>query len=108
MNDFLLDFIQDLETSGRYRSIQVVHDEGHVYLDSLGRSGYEHFADLTDSLLVENDSVIWRMRTQLPCVELVEIELRFDLPLPEVRVINGQRVELHIDEVLGKLKEMYL
>lgn len=111
MNDFLLDFIQGLEDSGRYQTIRVFHGDRFVALDDLGRSGFEHFADLTDSLLVENDKVSWWMHTKMPETHLVEIELKYAGlrgKIPEVRVPNGAKSdELLISDILGNLKEVY-
>lgn len=111
MNDFLLDFIQDIEETGRYSSIRVVHGDRFVALDDLGRSGFEHFADLTDSLLVENDKVTWWMHTKMPETHLVEIELKYAGlrgKIPEVRLPTGYKSdELLISDILGKLKEIY-
>lgn len=108
MRDFLTELAQELEDLG-YRDIRLIHQGGYVYLDQLGTAGFEHFASITESIVLE-EPVSWRMRTQIPSVHTVEVRLTVsDNPeLVDVTVESmNQSDALNISDMLGRIKEGY-
>ena len=106
--DFLCDLLQELDQdtgSVNYNGFRLCHKGGSVELNALGHGGYEHFAQITQSLLLEYP-VTWRFHRLGPLVELnLIMGEQNDV---EVRMASGDKTdELNISDILGKLKEMY-